>query len=368
MTEELKALADSDMYPFHMPGHKRQPTGNLTDEINKFDITEIDGFDDLHQPEGLIKKIEDRLADHYGAESAYLSVNGSTCGILSAISASVEHRGCLLMDRGAHQSAFNAAYLGELETHYLKREIIEDYDISGCVTPETVEASLEELKDKGMKPQAVFITSPTYEGFIADISKITSIAHSNDIPLIVDGAHGAHLPVYNEADITIVSLHKTLPALTQLAAILVNGRYIDKNRVKRFINIFQTSSPSYVLMAAAEGCLDLLEREGKERRARLEKELESIYKLKDSLQKLDIIGPEYIGRYGICAYDRSKINLTDRTGTTDGKTIYEILRKKHHIQPEMSMGRNCLLITSIMDTKDGFERLRNAILDIDHSI
>ena len=184
----------------------------------------------------------------------------------------------------------------------------------------------------------------------------------------MDGAHGAHLPVYNEADITIVSLHKTLPALTQLAAILVNGRYIDKNRVKRFINIFQTSSPSYVLMAAAEGCLDLLEREGKERRARLEKELESIYKLKDSLQKLDIIGPEYIGRYGICAYDRSKINLTDRTGTTDGKTIYEILRKKHHIQPEMSMGRNCLLITSIMDTKDGFERLRNAILDIDHSI
>lgn len=368
MTKELEALSDSDIYPFHMPGHKRQPAGGVLDEVSRLDITEIDGFDDLQAPGGLIKEIETRLAEHYGADSAHLSVNGSTCGILASISAAVGHREGLLMDRGSHQSAFNCVYIGELRSHYLKREIIPEYSISGCVAADTVESELKALEEKGQLPQAVFITSPTYEGFIADTGRIAETVHAYGIPLIVDGAHGAHLPIEKEADITIVSLHKTLPALTQLAAVLVRGERVDDDRVKRFINIYQTSSPSYILMASAEGCLDLLEHEGEARREHLMRELDGIYDMKSRLKRLDIIGPEYVGRYGIHGYDRSKINLTDRTGVLDGQGIYDRLRQRYHLQPEMCMGRDCLLMTSIMDTEEGFTRLKKAILDIDGSL
>ena len=98
------------------------------------------------------------------------------------------------------------------------------------------------------------------------------------------------------------------------------------------------------------------------------RELDGIYDMKSRLKRLDIIGLEYVGRYGIHGYDRSKINLTDRTGVLDGQGIYDRLRQRYHLQPEMCMGRDCLLMTSIMDTEEGFTRLKKAIMDIDGSL
>ena len=368
MIQELTALAGSDVLPFHMPGHKRRSDGSWIEEIYRYDITEIDGFDNLQDPKGLISDIEKGFAEYYGADKAHLLVNGSTCGILSAISAAVPHRELLLMDRGAHQSAFNAAFLGELRTAYINRAAISGYEISACISPEEVGRMLKAAEEKKDLPKAVFLTSPTYEGFIADTEKIADMVHDHDIPLIVDGAHGAHLNVSKRADITVVSLHKTLPALTQLSVLLVNGDRVDDTEIKRFINIFQTSSPSYILMASAEKCLGYLKEKSGSAKESLDKELDRVYALKSRLRKIDIIGPEYIGKNGIYGYDRSKINLVDRSGRADGQQIYDTLRKKSGIQPEMAMGADCLLMTSVMDTHDSLGRLMDAIEATDREI
>ncbi|MCR5746396.1 MAG: DegT/DnrJ/EryC1/StrS family aminotransferase [Lachnospiraceae bacterium] len=365
MINSLNTLCGSDIYPFHMPGHKRQSDGSWLGEINKYDITEIDGFDNLQHPEGIIADIEKGYADHYGVRKAHLLVNGSTCGILSSIATVNPHRSMLLMDRGAHQSAFNAVYLGELSSHYLKREILPFFDIPLGISPEEVEKAIYELERSGKLPKAVFITSPTYEGFISDIDSIAKIVHTYNIPLIVDGAHGASLKVSENADITVVSLHKTLPALTQLGLVLVNGDLINDDELKKYINIFQTSSPSYILMASAEKCLTFMQKELKTRSKILSDELEKVYRLNGELKNLRLIGPDLIGKYGVFSYDKSKINLVGCNEKNSGKRIYDRLRTDYKIQPEMYMGYDCLLMASVMDTGIGFTRLMDAIKAID---
>ena len=109
--------------------------------------------------------------------------------------------------------------------------------------------------------EAVFLTSPTYDGIVSDIEKIAEIAHQHGIPLIVDEAHGAHLgfhPYFPKsaitlgADVVIQSLHKTLPAPTQTAILHWKSSYIKKERLEWFLNIYETSSPSYLFLASID--------------------------------------------------------------------------------------------------------------------
>jgi len=364
LRSELKDLSSSDIYPFHMPGHKRNMKGSLLSGAYDIDITEIDGFDDLSCPGGLIGDIEKRAAGHYGADRAFLLVNGSTCGVLSSISAAVPHRGRLVCVRNSHKSAFNAAYLGEIETFYVKPRMYDKYGIFGDLDTDSLDETLRSIR----RPDAVFITSPTYEGFISDVEKAAKIAHERDIPLIVDGAHGAHLKVSRQADVTIVSLHKTYPALTSSALCLVNGNRVDPERLKFFINIFQTSSPSYVLMAGMDECLALVEREGSDREKALKKELAGVYDLCRQTGSVRLITGEEVRRAGGAGFDGTKLNFYDESGRLSGRRIYDILLKKYHIQPEMAYGRFCLCICSVMDTPEGFFRLKEAVRGIDDDL
>ncbi len=361
---ELKKLSASDIYPFHMPGHKRNMKDSVMSEAFDMDITEIDGFDDLGCPMGIIRRIEERAENYYNADRAFLSVNGSTCGILSAISALVPHRGRLLMVRNSHKSAYEAAYLGELDTLYLNPVFHEEYGLFGGADIEELERILQ--NKSGI--DAVFITSPTYEGFISDVEKAADLVHSFNIPLIVDAAHGAHLPVSKKADISIVSLHKTFPALTSSALCLVNGSRIDINRLKFHINIFQTSSPSYLLMAGIDECFELLEKDGEKRKKELENNLDELYSLCEETGFIRLITKEGVLESGGFDLDRSKINIYDSSGRIPGRKIYELLLNEFRIQPEMSLGRFCLCMSSIMDTREGFERLKKAIECMDDYI
>ena len=225
--DKLERYGNSDIYPYHMPGHKRQVFGELPKEFFQRDITEIDGFDNLHQPEGILLELQDRAAALCGAEESFYLVNGSTGGILSAVSAAVPFGGHILMTRNCHKSAYHAAYLRKLKISYLYPDVLQDYDIYEAVTPDQVCLALEKEKDI----DAVLVVSPTYEGRIANIREIAAVVHEKGIPLIVDEAHGAHLGLNTlihenscraGADIVIQSTHKTLPALTQTALLHVN--------------------------------------------------------------------------------------------------------------------------------------------------
>ena len=116
--------------------------------------------------------------------------------------------------------------------------------------------------------QAVLVVSPTYDGIVSDVEKIAEICHGYGIPLIVDEAHGAHFRYHKGfpvsaldlgADVVIQSLHKTLPAFTQTSILHVKGDLVDKERLEHYLQIFQSSSPSYLFMAGMERCLKFME-------------------------------------------------------------------------------------------------------------
>ena len=217
------------MYPYHMPGHKRQAWGALPQQLYELDITEIEGFDNLHQAEGILQELQKKAARIYGADESFYLVNGSTCGILCAVSSALPSGGHILMNRNCHRSAYHGAYLRNLTISYLWPAYMKEYDIYDAVTAEQIREALEQEPDIG----AVLIVSPTYEGRVADVKAIAETVHAKGIPLIVDEAHGAHLGLAEGfwpnscqagADLVIHSVHKTLPSLTQTALLHVDRK------------------------------------------------------------------------------------------------------------------------------------------------
>ena len=169
LLERLQEYGRSDIYPFHMPGHKRQP--NLGADAYQLDITEVEGFDNLHHAQGILKEEQERFAQYVGAKKSFFLVNGSTCGILAAISAAVPRGGKLLMARNSHKAAYHALFLRQLEAYYVY-PAISSFDIQGAIRPEQIACALE--KDRGIA--AVYITSPTYDGVVSDIGDRTNRA------------------------------------------------------------------------------------------------------------------------------------------------------------------------------------------------
>ena len=394
LLERLTEYAGSDAYPFHMPGHKRREIpdgipGGFPDPYG-IDITEIDGFDNLHHAEGILKDAMDEAAAIYGTDRSWYLVNGSTCGILSAVFATTENGGKILTARNCHKAVYHAICLNRLEAEYLYPEEITEFGINGGIRAEDVRKALEkdamhcagnsgDVRGKITKIQAVLITSPTYEGVVSDIRVIADVAHEYGIPLIVDEAHGAHLEYADQchsfpksaleygADIVIQSLHKTLPCFTQTAILHVKGKLVDQDRISRYLSMFQTSSPSYLFMAGMERCIRYMDGDGRNEMIRYEKRLERFMERMEGLQVLEVLDREICGKYRtVAGWDPSKIVVsTMRAEDFHGEELAETLRRKYHLEMEMTAPEYVIAMTSLMDTEEGFERLGTALLEID---
>jgi arginine/lysine/ornithine decarboxylase len=366
LLEQLEALARSDCYPFHMPGHKR-----ALDFPNPYalDITEIGGFDNLHHAQGVLREAQERAAHLYGAAQVYYLVNGSTCGILAAISAAVPRGSCILIARNCHRAVYHAVYLRQLRAEYLY-PVHTATGIQGQVTPEQVREKLRENPDI----RAVVITSPTYDGLVSDIAGIAKAAHEHGIPLIVDEAHGAHFGFHHAfpenatrlgADAVVMSVHKTLPAFTQTALLALCSNRIDPAQAEKFLSIYETSSPSYILMAGIEQSLALLEEDGD----RLFTDYAAM--LADFRQKTadlaHLFVPNSFAPEEAYCFDPGKL-LVETGGYLTGQRLQEILREQDHLELEMASGNYALAMTSIMDTQEGFDRLARALHEMDASL
>ena len=397
LLERLTEYAGSDAYPFHMPGHKRREIpdgipGGFPDPYG-IDITEINGFDNLHHAEGILKDAMDEAAAIYGADRSWYLVNGSTCGILSAVFAATENGGKLLTARNCLKAVYHAICLNRLEAEYLYPEEITEFGINGGIRAEDVRKALEkdamrcagnsgDVRGKITKIQVVLITSPTYEGVVSDIRAIADAAHEYGIPLIVDEAHGAHLEYADQchsfpksaleygADIVIQSLHKTLPCFTQTAILHVKGKLVDQDRVSRYLSMFQTSSPSYLFMAGMERCIRYMDGDGRNEMIRYEERLEHFMKRMEGLQVLEVLDWEICRKYRtVAGWDPSKIVVsTMRAEDFHGEELAETLRRKYHLEMEMTAPEYVIAMTSLMDTEEGFERLGTALLEIDGAL
>ena len=371
--EKLTEYGKSDYYPYHMPGHKRNMSGRPFQEFYSMDITEIDGFDNLHQAEGILLDVEKKVNKMYGAEETFLLVNGSTCGILSAVSASVKMGGKILIARNCHKSVYHGAYLRNLEVEYIYPKVLEQFGVALGTDPNDVE---EKLKSD-QKIEAVVVTSPTYEGIISDIEKIAKIVHEYHVPLIVDEAHGAHLGFSKDfpqnaikagADIVIHSLHKTLPSPTQTALLHVSGNLIDREKLKRYLGIYQSSSPSYPLMAGIELCLDIVEEEGKELFDKMHQSWEEMLLTLSRCKALKILCKKDVLEAGMKDFDVGKLVISTKGTCWSGQQLYEVLLNRYHLQMEMAADNFVLAMFTLMDKEEGFERLTKALLSLDREI
>jgi arginine/lysine/ornithine decarboxylase len=370
--DKLISYSEEDYYPMHMPGHKRNT--KMMHMLNSYaiDITEIEGFDNLHHAEGILRQLGERIASLYNCQKSYPLVNGSTAGILAGISAATNRGDKILLARNCHKSVYHGAILMGLQTIYINPPMVEKYAINGGILSDKIEELL--IKEENIK--LIVITSPTYEGVVSDIESIAKVAHQRGAFLLVDEAHGAHFEFHKEfpvsalhlgADLVIQSLHKTLPALTQTAVLHCN-REILLHKLEQYLAIYESSSPSYVLLASIDRCITLLEENAKDLFQMYCHRLDNLHNSLRSLMHLKLLNDAIVGQDGIYNYDKSKIIIFLKNTSWNGHQLHAILRERYHIVMEMEAINYVLGMTSICDTEEGFDRLAAALIAIDQEM
>ncbi len=328
--------------PFHMPGHKRATKNSLLPY--SIDITEVEGFDNLHDMQGVLKDIATLGKSIYKSLMSFPLVNGSTCGILAGLYALSRENKNILIARNCHKSVYNAVEILGLNPFYILPEMTE-IGTFGAISPQKTEQYIKEY-NIGI----VVITSPTYDGVISDISEIYNICKKHGVYLFVDSAHGAHLTdACKNCDLCVVSLHKTLPALTQTAMLNVYSECVNLDILKHGLSIFETSSPSYILLASIDECMRYMKNHPESLKV-LEDRLLSFYKNVSTLKNIRVTHFDDLGKIIITA--------------SDGYLLMEMLREEN-IELEMASEKYALAMATVMDTDESLEKLSSALFKID---
>jgi len=377
----LREHADKAPVSFHMPGHKgmglyeENGFGDTFKRLADWDITEISGADNLFQPESIIQKTMEKYERLYGVRRSYLLINGSSGGIIAAILAAVPKGGKLIAARNCHKSVFNALYLGGIEPVYAVPQEEEKYGISGEIRTEEIVRLMEENPDAG----AVIIPSPNYYGICSDIESISREVHKRGKILIVDQAHGAHLKFFDSkgmakagtdnetafefpaaaedlgADIVINSTHKTLASFTQTAVMNVCSNKVNLSILEDKLQMIESSSPSYPLMATLDINADIIAAKGKELMEEWRKNLQWFYEKSSKIDGLSLMKTS--------RFDMTKLNIDMSAYGFDGVMLENFLMERG-IFPELVSGNLVMCMTGIGNVKSDYERLIDALSEL----
>ncbi|SKA76831.1 arginine decarboxylase [Caloramator quimbayensis] len=367
----LKYIEEKNV-SFHMPGHKNnkknfKELSIIRDNLYNMDNTEVFGLDNLHIPEGMILEAQKKAAACYGAKESFFLVNGSTCGIYSMIMGLTKPKDKIIIQRNCHRSVYMACFLGDLNIVYINPTILEGFDIPVSIDKEEI----IDLMDKNLDAKAIVLTCPTYYGTLCDLESIIKEAGKRNIKVLIDEAHGAHL-YFNKrlpkgaiqcgADASVVSLHKTTPSLTQ-TAILNIGENVDSEGIKFMLRAHQSTSPSYVLMASLDSARHIMQEKGEAMLDELIDNIEEFKKKMEGIEGYNIIDASLKGSAGIYDIDATRLTISSKIG---GRQLEKILREKYHIQVEMSDTKNIVLICTVGNLREDFERLYNALKEISY--
>ncbi len=368
---QLRAYTRSICLPMHMPGHKRKMPAKIKELLNDLvdlDVTELEDTDDLHHPRGILRDALAYASKVYGTQKSYFLVNGSTCGVHTAIRTAVGRGEELIIAGNAHFSAHQAIELNGIQPVWVEVKKHKKYGMYMGVEATAVEEALQ----KHPRAKAVYITSPTYEGIVSDVRSIANLCHRRNVILIVDEAHGAHLPFMQKkstalslgADFVIQSLHKSLPCFTQTALLHLCSERADVQKTERNLRIFESSSPSYILLAAMDACIRYCKEEEGEFLA-YRSHLRTYREGKYELFAIFSLSEEEKREYGVYALDESKIVITIPDGALDGAFLAEILRRDYGVETEMSAEHYVLALSSVCDGEEQFAHLEKSLRDIE---
>lgn len=372
----LHALLDyvnKGRIPFHMPGHKqgagapeslRQLIGDCA---LMFDLTEVQGLDNLHHPTAAILKAEQLAAQLYGADHTFFSVNGSSAGIAALVLASCRPGEKILIPRHVHRAFLNALILSGAEPIWLMPEWDEARGMVLGVLPQKVEEILQKRADI----RAVFMVHPTYQGVASPLPKIAEAVHRYNLPLLVDAAHGSHFSFHPAfppsalsagADGAVESAHKTLGALTQSALLHIRGTRLEKERVAEALRLVQSTSPSYLLMASLDAARQQMGRDGKNRFGRLYQLLQERIGITEKWRKLSLWRQENIPAPFVL--DFTKWTIFTHNSNITGYQLADCLRH-YGIEVEMAGSDFVLAMLTLADSAQTLDHLLAALSDID---
>lgn len=356
---------------FHMPGHKGKDNilGEMSKNLNFYDITETLGTDNLHYPTGFLKDAMTYISKVYGSKKSYMVVNGTSCGIISAIMACTNPGDKILVQRDCHKSVYNACILGDLKLFYLYPEFNKKYGLNFSISLDKLDQMLTDNQDIKM----VVLTYPTFYGICFDVKKAVEIVHKHGKILMIDEAHGSHLHFCKEllppsaessgADIVTQSTHKTMPCLTQGSILHIFSDRVNVNNIDTMLRMLQTTSPSYILMASIENAVHWMDEHGEER---LKRNIEVFKRRTLELRNLgiNVLEDDFLISEGLYDFDATRAVISMSELGITGTELQDILRYKYKIQMEFADLQYTVGYVTATDEPEDIDRLFDAVKEI----
>ena len=358
---------------FDVPGHKG---GRMNPALNDYfgaklmslDVNSMKPLDNLAHPVSVIRDAQALAAEAFGADHAFFIVNGTTAAVQTMIFASVQAGQKVIMPRNVHRSAINALVVNGAIPVYVNPRVNPDLGIPLGMALSDVEAAIAANPDA----KAILVNNPTYYGICSDLRAIVALAHAHNMLVLVDEAHGTHfyfsdkLPVSAMAagaDMAACSIHKTGGSLTQ-SSVLLTRRPVDPDYIRQVINLTQTTSASYLLIASLDLARKNLYFNGK---AMYDKTISMADYARSEINDFGgyyAFGSEIVNNDSACAFDTTKLSIHTRNIGLAGIEVYDLLRDEYGIQIEFGDVGNILCILSSGDRALDIERLISALAEI----
>ena len=331
----------------------------LGEKVFKCDFSEIEGFDNLRAPEGILKELLCEFSEIYSSKSTFMLTNGSTSGILAAMLSVLKNGDKVIIARNCHVSVTNGLVLTGAVPVWIMPEYDAEWGIFKGITAKNVQSAIKGHPEA----KAVILTSPTYEGVFSEVEKISKLTQDAGIPLIVDEAHGSLLPfgefgskpaILCGADISIQSLHKTAGALTPAALLHVGkNSLISPDSVQDSLNLINTTSPSYPLMLSMENTVKFLASNAGR---------EAVFALQSEISRLC---NEIFANFDVFSGGNDSTKILIRPKRFNAWKLAEYLNKNCKIEEEFTNGKSLLFITGIGTDFTKLRRLFSVLRDID---
>lgn len=374
--EALESYKEQHFVPFHTPGHKigveaPQLLKNWMGPALPYDLGVMYALDDLHEPERELKEAQDLTAELYGAEYCWFSINGTTALIEAMIMGTVGPDETIIIPREAHRSVISGLVLSGAKPVYMDCNFDERWGIPLGVSLVNAIKTMEAHPEA----KAILLVYPNYYGIGVDIVNIVKEAHKRGLIVLVDEAHGPHLPFSESlpieaieagADLVAQSTHKSVGSLTQTSWLLGQGEKINKRRITQMHQMLQSTSPNYIFLASLDMARHQLATAGNDLVSRAV-EL-SVY-LREELNTISGIATmEYTDiQERVINYDCTKVLIDAKELGLTGVAFERMLRE-HHIEVELVQAHHVLVLITIGDTKESVTALIKAVQAVSEKV
>lgn len=355
----------------HVPGHgggRALPPAMRYGDWPGWDVTELEGLDDLHNPGGVIAAAQQLAAGLFGARHTFFLVNGTTVGIQALIAATCTEGDVLVLPRNAHRSVLGGLVLSGARPVFLEPEIVPDF---GFAAGFGVDKLKQLLPRRGIA--AVLAVHPCYYGVVGDLAGVAGLCHRHGVPLIVDEAHGTHLRFHPAlpvdalslgADAVVQSVHKTGGALTQASWLHLGAGRVQREQVARVLRLLQTSSPSYLLLASLDAARRQLARYGGGMLDELLEITRGMYRELNEIPGLAVLGKERLGTGGALDHDPTRLVVSVRGLGLSGHEVGRRLATGYGVYVEMTDAFNVVAVLTLGTGREEARALVRALAEI----